>query len=284
MNSEATGEATAGAGGEYAPPVDRLLSYPDPDAPGQEWADYVGELGLGAEHVPELIRMATDPNLHSRPGADDYSEAPVHAWRALGQLRAAEAVEPLLTLFDELTDAEVLHEELPFVFARIGTAAVPPLERFLAEREHDYWPRATIAEGLKQIAQAEPAAREEIVATLTKVLEGYAAEEPEFNALIIDDLLELRATEAAPVIERAFEADAVVVSMFGDWEDAQVELGLLEERLTPRPSYADESLLPTPEPTPRQQAARQQLQKKVKRNKSRKKLAKQSRKQNRKRR
>lgn len=30
--------------------------------------------------------------------------APVHAWRALGQLRATEAIEPLITLFHDVED------------------------------------------------------------------------------------------------------------------------------------------------------------------------------------
>src|SRR5579864_7878643 len=48
----------------------------------------------------------------------------VHAWRALGQLRAVEAVEPLLELFDRLEDDDWVHEELPAVFGLIGPARI----------------------------------------------------------------------------------------------------------------------------------------------------------------
>lgn len=41
--------------------------------------------------------------------------------------------------------------------------------------------------------------------------------------------------EAAPLMQAAFEADHVDIMMRGDWEDVQVDLGLLPERITERP-------------------------------------------------
>ena len=38
-------------------------------------------------------------------------------------------------------------------------------------------------------------------------------------------------------MEQAFAADKVDISIQGDWEDVQIELGLLAERLTPQPHY-----------------------------------------------
>ena len=42
--------------------------------------------------------------------------------------------------------------------------------------------------------------------------------------------------ESLPVIERAFAADCVDLSVFGDWEDVQIRLGLKPHREKPRPS------------------------------------------------
>jgi hypothetical protein len=50
------------------------------------------------------------------------------------------------------------------------------------------------------------------------------------------------------VMERAFAADRVDISIPGDWEDVQVELGLIEERQTPRPQYHTFWDLPNPVP------------------------------------
>ena len=64
--------------------------------------DYVGEFGLRSEHVPALVDIARRwLEVGDRPD-DETFFAPVHAWRALGQLRAVEAVEPLLAMQKQL--------------------------------------------------------------------------------------------------------------------------------------------------------------------------------------
>jgi len=46
----------------YPPPLDRLLTLGDAWKM-QDWPDYLA-LGLGPEHIPDLIRLATDPALN----------------------------------------------------------------------------------------------------------------------------------------------------------------------------------------------------------------------------
>src|SRR5438132_4238107 len=106
----------------YPHPVDQLLTYGEAK-PGK-WPDYL-PLGLTREHIPGLIRMATDPELN---GADSESLevwAPVHAWRALGQLQAEEAIEPLLPMFHGMEENEWVQDELPEVYGMIGPNAIP---------------------------------------------------------------------------------------------------------------------------------------------------------------
>ncbi len=104
----------------YQPPVERLLTYGESDRiPPEEWPDY-RELGIGPEHILELIQMATDEAFNMADSESAEVWAPLHAWRALGQLRAVEAVEPLLELFDRLEYDDWVHEELPLVFALMG--------------------------------------------------------------------------------------------------------------------------------------------------------------------
>jgi len=47
----------------------------------------------------------------------------------------------------------------------------------------------------------------------------------------------------------------VDISILGDWEDAQIELGLLEERLTPAPQYTWLPDLFPPKPRRQRQTA-----------------------------
>jgi hypothetical protein len=65
------------------------------------------------------------------------------------------------------------------------------------------------------------------------------------NGCLISDLIDLKAVEAAPLMARAFEARRVDLSVAGDWEDVQVELGLLAQRETPQPNYWLEDLVDT---------------------------------------
>jgi hypothetical protein len=53
---------------DYAAPVDRLLPMGERAARQGEWPDYL-QLGLTAADVPELIRLATDEELHLRTGS-----------------------------------------------------------------------------------------------------------------------------------------------------------------------------------------------------------------------
>src|SRR5437868_15487820 len=107
----------------YPPPVDKLLTLGDGREVGgtrNQWSIYL-ELGLVPEHIPDLIRMATDEEL--RWAYSDTLEvwAPIHAWRALGQLRAEAAIEPLLSLLhagDNVDDDWVI-EELPEVYGML---------------------------------------------------------------------------------------------------------------------------------------------------------------------
>jgi uncharacterized protein DUF1186 len=220
----------------YPSPVDALLSFGDARETMAEWPDY-GQLGLGPEHIADLIRMATDPQLNRADEDNQAVWAPIHAWRALGQLRAAEAVEPLLSLHDTLEDKDWILQELPAVYGLIGSPAVPALSAYLADPEHDLWSRVAAANGLAKIGQRHPEARAAAIAAISSVLERHAEHDEALNGSLVSDLIDLMAVEAAPTIERAFADDDVDTMVAGDWEDVQIALGLLTERSTPRPSY-----------------------------------------------
>jgi len=220
-------------------PVTQLLTLGD--VRGQaEWTDYAA-LGLTEAHIPDLIRMALDEELLWADSESDEVWAPLHAWRALGQLRAETAVESLVTLFTYLDEDmdDWISEDLPEAFGRIGPAATPALRAFLADAAHGEWSRVAAANSLVSIAQRHSASRDEVVAILSAQLARFAEQERNFNACLVADLaFDLHATEAAPVIEQAFAADTVDLMMMGDWEDVQIKLGLLAKRKTPQRDYA----------------------------------------------
>jgi len=267
--------------------MERLLTYGEshritPD----EWPDY-RELGIGPEQIPELIQMATDEELNLAAAESTEVWAPLHAWRALGQLRAVEAVEPLLELFERLEEDDWVHEELPVVFGLIGSTALPALAAYLADLSHTDSSRISAIASIEEIGKRWPDARGEALAMLEERLERFEENEPDVNAFLVEALVELGAKEAAPLIERAFAEGYVDPIVMGDWEDVQVELGLksAEEVAPKQVSKWRESLLPSPQASETFAPASSQVTHKQKamQKKAKSKMAKLSRKKNRKR-
>lgn len=217
----------------YPSPVDKLLTYGKPEPKdAQNWPDYLAEFGLGPEHIPDLIRMVSDKELWEAPQETSENWAPVHAWRALGQLRAANAVEPLLHLFEERERDDWAIDELPQVYGSIGVAAIPTIEAYVKDRSHEEF--AGMAEsGLEYIGKLHPEEKPEAVAALMRLLEAFKENDPTMNGFLISSLVDLKTVEALPLIERAFAADCVDESIIGDWDDVQVEFGLKEAPTRP---------------------------------------------------
>ncbi len=224
----------------YGPPVDKLLTLGDAHDSMDHWPDYVA-LGLGPEHIPDLVRMATDeePRQADSEGLEVW--APIHAWRALGQLRAEAAIEPLTGLLHQIDDDDDdwVGEELPEVYGMIGPAATQALAAYLADASHPLYARIAAAHSFAEIGKSHPGSRADCVAALTAQLERFAENDHTLNAFLVSFLIDLKAIESAPVMERAFAAGRVELPVAGDWEDVQIGLGLRQTRETPRPSYAE---------------------------------------------
>lgn len=217
----------------YPPPLDRLLTLGDTGLHQRAWHDYLG-MGVAARHVPHLLRMAADPELNEAPFDDPRVYAPLHAWRALGLLRAPDAAAPLAELLVRYDD-DTAREDLPRVLGMIGEAAVEPVRALLADDSAELFARVAAAHALEQIGQRHSALRDRAVGLLIDQLIDWPEQDATLNAFLIDYLIELGASEAAPLMEAAFEARAVDQSVRGDWEDVMVNLSLLPERLSPRP-------------------------------------------------
>ncbi len=213
----------------YPPPVAGLLELGD-DALTEEWIDYLA-LGLGPEHVPELIRLATDEQLNA-PTTSRRPEtwAPTHAWRALGQLRAEPAVVPLLELAERLEDGIYTDPEMAPVFGMMGRAAIPALARALADDEKGPGVHLLAVWGLEEIGTRDESARDEVVPPLLARMEKWEHNTKDVNAFLVDALTGFRVMEAVPLMEQAFAARRVDLMARGDWEDVQVDLGLIEDR------------------------------------------------------
>jgi hypothetical protein len=217
----------------YPSPVNKLLTFGD-YREFNKWPNYL-ELGLGQEHVGDLIRMASDNELFWADSDSLEVWAPAHAWRALGQLRAEAAIEPLIGMFERLEPSDDWAvSEIPEVLGMIGPAAIPALAAFIFNPVHKMYPRTYAGDSLAAIGNRHPAAREECIRIIVAAVENFEKNEPDLNGFLIANLLDLKAVEAASVMEHAFAANCVDETIAGDWEDVQVKLGLLDARKTER--------------------------------------------------
>lgn len=225
----------------YPDPVNKLLTYGD-CLDFREWPNYL-KLGLTHAHVSDLIRMATDLKLNEADSDSLEVWAPVHAWRTLGQLRAEEAILPLIELFEELEESEWVIEELPEVYGMIGPRAIPPLADYLSDASHGVEARMTAARCVEHIGTMHPEAREECVSVLTRELQQFLTNDPDLNASLITDLVDLKAVESISVIREAFANHRVDLFFAGDLEDVEIDLGL---RPPPTPPTRETALSGTP--------------------------------------
>jgi hypothetical protein len=220
---------------------------------------------------------------------DDAGWAPVHAWRALGQLRAAEAVEPLLALLTVLTETgdDYHMYDFPVVFGMIGPPATAALAAYLRNAENPLYARVTAADGLCNVGLRFPEARPESLGPLVEQLGRFEENEYELNGFLVAQLTRLKAVEAAELIERAFASNRVVEDISGCWGAVRRELGVeglgLAPDEPPRPPRRDSKVLWSPN-DPLSPEASQRKRERQKKAKAKRKQQAMHRKRNRKRR
>lgn len=236
---------------EYPEAVQKLAGLPDPWALDEDFT--YRSVGIKREHIPALISLLKKsdewlpeavrielPETEADPETEIplFYWMPLHAWRALGELEAVEAVPALLEVLHLIDDdfdmvSDMVQEEVPPVLAALGKKAIPQLTEYMQSDQHGLWARLGAADALSHVGILHPAARGEVVQQLMGVLEGYDAEEPVYNSFIISFLMEHKAVEAAELVEQVFASGRIEEDVMGDWEDFQVGVGLLEQRTTP---------------------------------------------------
>lgn len=235
-----------------SPPLDQLGRMGDARRNPEGWPEtsiYLPErLGLNEEHVPALIgigRLWADPDFD--PG-DERLWAPIHAWRILGELRAADAVGPLLEMTDVLAERhdDWYLSEYPGVFGLIGPPAVAPLASLLADRQRKLSPRACAAESLANIARRHCEPRDDVVAVLCDQLTMFPLNGSELNGFIVAALLDISATESAELMQRAFAAGQVDEVVVGDWAVVQRKMKEFAAHEEESESDSDEASAPCP--------------------------------------
>ena len=205
----------------------------------QENMDYRSKAEPLTGYVPDLMRMVLDDDLNQRDEDDPAVWAPYHALKVIEVLGPAEAAEPLTACLEG--DDEWISEELPAIYAAIGPAAIPVLQAYMENREHENEARGAASNALVAVAQAHPPVRAEIIALLTAFLDrpeaGANGDEEVVTAFIIGDLGDLKALSAYEAIRRAYAEDRVDGQIIG-LEDVERDFGMrppLDFNAPPKP-------------------------------------------------
>jgi HEAT repeat protein len=208
----------------YTPPVASLLELGAPNMTVliRDWIDYEGKYKLSKEQIPELIRMSVDEDLYNSDPEGTEIWSAVHAWRALAQLQATEAVAPLLKLMNR-EEAEWEQYEMFYIMGMIGFPALDELVKFVADTSNDEFARCRAIECIAEIGHSfwiDP--ERKTAQALIAQLEKYADNTPDINNYLIRGLAELHAVFALPLITKIFTEQKV---------GAGIEINAIRERI-----------------------------------------------------
>jgi Protein of unknown function (DUF1186) len=259
---------------EHVPPVDRLLSLGNPIA-GDPVRDYCSEFEFTFDDVPALMHLATDRDLWA-DWQEPESVGPEHALEALAQLRAFEQLPALIEFINELDADYLMGDWVTECFGAFlltfGPEIYPFAKDILLRSDLTIWMRSGAATALRKLAAENPKYRLETIDAIVGVIEEVETEN-DLNGILVVELIELKAVEAAPFIEREFSNDRIDTSFVGEWDDVRYELGLGPKPVRPPVQFSQPWLVDTSAPTtPRLQAEKR---------KAKRKSVKQARKRNR---
>jgi hypothetical protein len=209
--------------GPYQPPLDALLTLGEIDDE-EELERRRVELGIGQEHVPELVRMLRDRALNTADSDTPEVWAPIHALHLLATLDRSAAVSDLIPLFD--LDFDRVGDELIGMLGATGTPAFAPLRDYISDQTRWVWGRARATDALKEIVERHPELREEAVTSLSAILAGAETDQEVAVTAAMSALVDLKAVEALPLIRHAFESEKIDESMHGAWGDVLHEIGV----------------------------------------------------------
>ena len=190
-----------------------------------KWPDYL-QYGFTEADIPDLIAIITDEELYESPTGKNGSWLHLHSWRTLGQLKAIDAIDPLISSFDffSLVEDKGAFKELPEVIAMIGEPAIEAVASNLSNFSASTHSRFIANDALGSIAKAHPNCRDKVLAKYKDYLTTPDTLAKRLNAYVVAQLLDLKAVELLDEIRPLFEKQFVELSIAGDLEDVKDKL------------------------------------------------------------
>jgi uncharacterized protein len=212
---------------------DKLLALTDPYSPEGTNLDYRA-LGLSEESIPELLELLST---YEEVDDDERSEAiEIHLHRALAEV-GDPSIEQLFLEKIKLvpfTQDQLFVAEFPDLMRRMGVKMTVPLYQLLEEEEVEFETIAAV-EALEKLAD-DPSLKKEIIASFGNRLKRMGFDRA-LHAHIIAALINLKSAEHIDLIRALYEANLVDISMNGDLEEVELDLGLRDVRTTEKGNW-----------------------------------------------
>ena len=206
------------------------------------------KFGFNEENIKELIRLSLDTRyLISNYGFTEEQEetlffAGVHAINVLTELKAVEAIEPLIDrMVFENGENDYISESLIAFLGDVGEATIPYLEPLLLSTDEGGY-LLSVFDAFEIMIKNNSKLEEKV----EEVLIAYIAKEnhkPINLASAISLLVDRTQDKHIELIRKTFDTKEVDFRWRGDLEDIEIDLGLRKERETERPKNELQKLI-----------------------------------------
>jgi hypothetical protein len=192
---------------KYSKQVEALFKYKIAKLK-EEWINYPEKFNFDATHIPELIDVLKKTDLESVTMQKVENSAPMHAWRALGQLNATESVKFLFESLIKNSEAIIFYLELPVVIGMMDENAIEPTKEYLEMEHNDRLDIKLCAiESLTKLANHITASKNRIATIFIESLNEYSFNNYKFTTYLIKALMELEITKANELIEEIIDVE-----------------------------------------------------------------------------
>jgi len=179
-------------------------------------------LAAGTGAVPLMVDVLSRRSYREGEPAD-CALLPVHAMRVLAAVGSEAAIPALVNVLADPVDPGLYGEEAAAALARLGAAALPPLEGLFFDARRDRWVRVGAARALLFCALVDRRQRRRVRDAYDRLLRDPRERDRTLVAHVVADACLMAAEVLLPAAEIAFAAGRVDEGVI-DLESARVDL------------------------------------------------------------
>ncbi|MDQ7062188.1 MAG: hypothetical protein Q9M43_14135 [Sulfurimonas sp.] len=216
---------------EYSKNLQKLLKLGSDTLNGRNKLDYK-KYNLSEDDIPELSKMAFDEALFNSKIQGQWS-ATYHALNALIQFKSMKDFSKLISILPDNRDNDYLNEIAIDSIRILEDASFEDVEDALLNKDYTSDAKMTLLNGLSDIAKKRQDFNKRIVEMVTKTVDkqGLCSASNGFAVMVLVDAGGLENIEKIREIFQTKDVDDFIV---GDLEDIEINLGIMENRDTPK--------------------------------------------------